>query len=88
MAIPTDKEKHEIDDPIWSPLHYKFGDIECIDAIRASMSREEYRGYLKGTALKYLWRYNHKGKPLEDLEKEGYFSEKLREDLRAELDDG
>ena len=32
------------------------------------MSPEEYQGYLKGNAMKYLWRYKHKN-GLEDLKK-------------------
>lgn len=56
-------------DNINHPSHYTQGGIECIDAIRASMSEEEYKGYLKGNVLKYLWRYKQKGKPYEDLMK-------------------
>lgn len=50
-----------------SPSHYK-GEIECIEAIKASMSRNEFKGYLKGNVMKYLWRYDRKN-GLEDLEK-------------------
>ena len=37
-------------DPV-NPEHYKLGDIECIAAIRASMSTEAFKGYLKGNNL-------------------------------------
>lgn len=40
---------------------YKHGGIECIDAIRACMSEEEFRGFCKGNAIKYLWRAEYKG---------------------------
>ena len=30
-----------------NPQHYKQGDIECIEAIKASMTHEEFIGYLK-----------------------------------------
>lgn len=50
-----------------SPEHYK-GEIECVDAIRASMTPEAFRGYLKGNVMKYLWRYEKKG-GVEDLMK-------------------
>lgn len=56
-------------DPVKHPAHYCKGGIECIDAIRASMSREAFCGYCKGNSLKYLWRYEHKGRRVEDLEK-------------------
>ena len=43
------------------PPHYRQGSIECIDAIRAALTEEEFRGYCKGNALKYIWRERHKG---------------------------
>lgn len=43
------------------PDHYIQGDIECIDAIRAALTPEEYRGFCKGNALKYIWRERYKG---------------------------
>ena len=47
------------EDLVNNPSHYTQGGIECIDAIKASMSDEEYAGFLKGNALKYLWRYHY-----------------------------
>ena len=44
-------------DPVNSPSHYASGGIECIDAIKASMSHEAFLGYLKGNVQKYMWRY-------------------------------
>ena len=38
------------------PKHYNTGNLECIDAIEASMTSEEFRGFLKGNCMKYLWR--------------------------------
>ena len=68
------------------PDHYASGSLECIDWIRAMLSMDEYRGYLKGNMLKYLWRYDFKGKPVEDLKKCKKYCEFLIEDLerRAE----
>ena len=43
------------------PNHYTAGGIECIEAIKASMTKPEYEGYLKGNCIKYLWRYRKKG---------------------------
>ena len=43
-------------DMVNSPPHYTSNLIECIDAIEASMSDEEFQGYLKGNCMKYLWR--------------------------------
>lgn len=63
--------------PVVSPDHYNSGPIECIDAIEASMSRDEFLGYLKGNTMKYLWRYGYKGKPEEDLNKAEWYLDKL-----------
>lgn len=48
-------------DPDAPTDHYRQGDIECIDAIRAALTDEEWRGYCKGNVLKYTWREKHKG---------------------------
>lgn len=64
-------------DEVNHPFHYNSGKVECIEAIEASMSEEEFRGYLKGNALKYMWRYRYKGKPKQDLEKAKWYLDKL-----------
>jgi len=63
-----------------NPRHYKQGDIECIDAIQASMSAEAFKGYLKGNNIKYMWRYESKQamNPLEDLRKAEWYLDKLK----------
>ena len=48
-------------DPV-NPEHYRQGGIECIDAIEAALTPEEFRGYCKGNAMKYIWRMNHHAK--------------------------
>jgi hypothetical protein len=40
---------------------YSHGDDECIDAIRAALTNEEFRGFCKGNVLKYVWREEYKG---------------------------
>ena len=65
-----------------NPDHYKSGDMECIDSIKASMSEEAYRGYLKGSVQKYLWRYEDKHEnQSEDLKKAEWFLKKLIEEV-------
>ena len=34
--------------------HYRHGEIECIDAIQAALTPEEFRGFCKGNVLKYV----------------------------------
>ncbi len=59
-----------------NPDHYKNGEIECIDAIEASMTKEAFRGYCKGNILKYVWRYENKNLD-EDLKKSQWYTKRL-----------
>ena len=59
------------------PPHYQ-GDVECIDAIEASMTPEAFAGYCKGNILKYMWRYEKKDQ-LEGLLKARWYLNKLIE---------
>tara|TARA_R110000744_G_scaffold121347_1_gene225966 strand:- start:81 stop:371 length:291 start_codon:yes stop_codon:yes gene_type:complete len=75
-------------DVVNHPKHYNHNEygIECIDAIQASMSKEEFRGYLKGNALKYQWRYGYKSKPEEDLLKAEWYLNKLINEVKTDVD--
>jgi hypothetical protein len=42
------------------PAHYNMGGIECIDALEACLTPEEFQGFCKGNAMKYLWRERFK----------------------------
>ena len=64
-------------DNVNNPKHYNKHGIECIDAIQTSMSDKEFLGYLKANVVKYMWRYDYKGKPLEDLKKARWYLDKL-----------
>ena len=48
-------------DLVNDPPHYKQGSIECIDAIKAALTPEEFLGYCKGNIMKYMWRERYKG---------------------------
>lgn len=71
-------------DAVNNPQHYTQGNIECIDAIKSSMSKEAFKGFLKGNAMKYLWRYEKKEKPLEDLKKCEWYLNRLIEIIEKE----
>ena len=71
----------EEEDVVNNPSHYNTGNIECIEAIEESMTPEAYKGYLKGNCMKYLWRYDYKGKPVEDLEKAQWYLAKLLQEV-------
>lgn len=64
-------------DMVNSPSHYKTGKIECIEAMEAMLTDEEFIGYLRGNAFKYLWRYRSKGKAYEDLQKAQWYLNRL-----------
>lgn len=63
-------------DEINNPSHYRQGEIECIDAIKAQLTEEEFRGYCKGNSIKYIWRERHKG-GAESLQKAAWYLAKL-----------
>ena len=63
-------------DVVNHPSHYTDGGIECIDAIEAQLTPEEYRGYLKGNIAKYVWRERHKG-GTESLKKARWYLNRL-----------
>ena len=51
------------------PDHYTAGGIETIEYLRAKLTPEELRGFLRGNALKYLSRAGLKGDALTDYRK-------------------
>lgn len=53
---------NELIDMVNSPPHYKLNglDIESVDVIRAVLTAEEFRGWCKGNAIKYLMRLARK----------------------------
>ena len=63
-------------DVVNHPPHYTDGGIECIEAIEAALTAEEFRGYCKGNNLKYTWRERHKG-GTESLKKAQWYLDRL-----------
>ena len=64
-----------------NPSYYRT-EVEAIDAIK-SATGHKFEGYLQGAAIKYLWRYRHKGE-LEDLNKCKWYLNKLIELLEED----
>ena len=62
-------------DMVNSPPHYTKGGIETIDFIKAKLSPEEYRGYLRGNLLKYASRMGAKGE--DDAGKAAWYADRL-----------
>jgi hypothetical protein len=61
------------DDPVNNPSHYTTGGIECIDAIEAALTPEQFQGFCRGNAIKYAWRAGRKGDAAEDLSKGAWY---------------
>ena len=80
----TMAEEEAEEDVVNKPSHYNTGSIECIDAIEESMSSVAFKGYLKGNCMKYLWRYDYKGKQVQDLQKAGWYLNKLTAIVKQE----
>jgi len=64
------------EDMVNHPSHYTDGGIECIEAIEAALTNEEFRGYCKGNCMKYIWREKHKGET-ESLKKAQWYLDRL-----------
>ena len=67
---------HPQDDMVNCPPHYNQGKVECIDAIEAALTPEEFVGYCKGNVMKYTWRSHFKGQ-FEDLKKARWYLNRL-----------
>jgi hypothetical protein len=68
-------------DAVNNPAHYTGGDIECIDAIKAAMTMNEYLGFLRGNTIKYIWRFREKG-GVQDLQKAEWYLSRLIQELQ------
>ena len=77
-AMQKAKEKSE--DMVNNPPHYNKHGIECIQAIRAALTDEEFRGYCKGNVVKYTWRETYKNKD-EDLQKAEWYLNRLLQEV-------
>jgi hypothetical protein len=78
----ANKQTDNVIDMVNSPPHYNQTGIECIHAISAATS-DGFKYYLQGNILKYLWRFDYKDKPIEDLQKAKWYLDKLIEEVMA-----
>ena len=68
VKVERNDEVDTTNNAVQHPSHYTQGGVECIDAIRASMTADGFCDYCKGNILKYIWRWRDKG-GVEDLRK-------------------
>ncbi len=65
-------------DPVNKPKHYMlFPNMEAIEIIERSLTPEEFKGFLKGNALKYRLRAGDKDDLQQDIDKANWYKEKL-----------
>lgn len=84
-----EKESHNVSaaenvDMVNSPSHYRLDGLEVIDIIKAALTPEEFRGYLKGNDLKYIFREPHKGNPVQDVGKHIWYAQRYQEELKKQ----
>ena len=64
-------------DTVKEPNHYQTNNRESIEIMKDMSTTEEFEGFLKLTAHKYLYRYNSKGNGIDDLQKAQQYIEGL-----------
>lgn len=69
--------KEIVNDPVNHPSHYTQGKVECIEAMEASSTPEQFVGYLKNAVMKYIWRVGLKDDSLQDIKKAQWYLNKL-----------
>lgn len=80
-ANPAGKEEYVSPDGRTPVEHYMRGGIECIDAMRAISTPEEFQAHCRLTAFKYLWRLGEKDDPLREAKKTEDYVRWLRQSL-------
>ena len=65
--------------------YYDVGGIETIDILRAKLTEDEFRGYCKGNAIKYLsraaWKHDDQSR---DLEKAFHYLKLLQDQTKTQ----
>lgn len=89
-VVEVDKTKlqeymEKVEDVVNNPNHYKLNglDIEVIQLIKAVLTKEEFRGFLKGNIIKYNLRAGKKN-GLQDYEKAAKYLKWLIEEIKGE----
>lgn len=73
------------DDVVNKASHYNAGGIECIEGIKAALGPDGFRAWLRGTIIKYAWRMEHKGSRGLDAAKLAYYSRRLEQETKSDV---
>tara|TARA_R110002020_G_scaffold448823_1_gene661747 strand:- start:741 stop:1130 length:390 start_codon:yes stop_codon:yes gene_type:complete len=76
------EKKEEKVDLVNHPPHYKKNKVQAIKVIEAGLGDQGFQDYLLGQVFKYLLRFKHKGKPIEDLEKAEWYLKRLKKKVK------
>ena len=77
QAVKSKEEDLVYIENVNHPTHYNTGEVECIDAIQSCMcGLNGFEGFCVGNAIKYLWRWKHKG-GVDDLHKAHWYLVRL-----------
>lgn len=57
--------------------------FECVKVLKAWLSPDEYKGFLRGNAIKYLCRLGKKDEATQELKKAKWYIEKLIEEFES-----
>jgi len=75
----SNQNGQDVQDAVQHPQHYCRGKIEVIDFIE-----DQEMDFRAASALKYICRYRHKGKPIEDLRKAVWYLTRIIQELEKE----
>lgn len=78
LSEPENNNVINEQDNVNHPAHYTSGGIECIDGMIAAFGREYVMHYCLCNAFKYIWRCEHKGKRVEDIQKAVWYLNKWK----------
>lgn len=59
-------------------------EYECIKVLKAWLSKDEYRGFLKGNAIKYLCRLGKKDEAVKEIQKAEWYLRELEKSYGGE----
>lgn len=71
-------------DEVNHPPHYTQGAIECIDAMEAMVTPEEFRAHCRLTAFKYIWRARHRGNEATNYAKAQWYLDRAERSVWAQ----
>jgi hypothetical protein len=64
-----------------NPDHYKHGEVECIDALKAAtVNKIGIEAVCVANVIKYLWRFEYKG-GIDDVRKAQWYLNRLIEEM-------